>query len=106
MSTTSSFDNPVLNTTPAVRVYHISTAWGDWPVSFTALGLRELRLPGMPALRPRPRSAPASLLEDQEGKRGRAVVRALQQRLEGEPSELPWEAFDLDAQPPFYLRAW
>ena len=84
--------------------YRIPTRWGLWRATFTAAGLRELQLPGTPA--PNRRSPSHCQLEQQEGNLGLAVVQALLRRLQGQPSELPWDAFDLQGHPPFFLRAW
>lgn len=85
------------------RAYRIPTAWGDWYVAFSDLGLRELALPGTG------RGKGATGLEPlagQEGELGARVLNALKKRLEGKRVDLPWEAFDLSGRPPFYTKIW
>jgi O-6-methylguanine DNA methyltransferase len=85
------------------RAYAVPTPLGRWRAVFTDTGLRQLSLPGSrgggtaPAL---PR------LDSREGAWGRKLAATLRARLEGKPSDLPWEFFDLRERPPFFIRVW
>ena len=84
-----------------MREYSISTPLGLWRATFSDLGLRELRLPS-------PSTAPSSPRLRVRGAAAlqRLALRTLNRRLNGERVDLPWACFDLQDQPPFYLRVW
>ncbi|MBI3831161.1 MAG: MGMT family protein [Planctomycetes bacterium] len=88
----------------AVRAYRIESKWGDWRVAFSDAGLRELTLPGHPLKTRATKDLPE--LAGREGELGRRVRKALEARLRGERTDLPWEAFDLGGRPPFHAKAW
>jgi hypothetical protein len=95
------------------RTYHLPTPLGVWTTVFTDAGLRELRLPGTllkdghhPGRGQGKGSLSCPVLRDQEGVAGRRLCEALAVRLTGKPVDLPWDAFDLSARPPFFTRAW
>jgi methylated-DNA-[protein]-cysteine S-methyltransferase len=98
---------------PESRTYHLPTPLGVWTAVFTDAGLRELRLPGTllkdgrhPGRSKGKGSAACPVLHDQEGAAGRRLREMLAARLAGDRTDLPWDAFDLSARPPFFTRAW
>jgi len=89
----------------ATRSYRVTTALGNWPVTFSDAGLYALSLPHSPGPQ-HPTLDAWPELNDAEGAWGRRVKAALRKRLAGRRADLPWAAFDLHGRPDFYVRVW
>jgi O-6-methylguanine DNA methyltransferase len=75
--------------TPLARSYRIPSAFGDWTVEFTDVGLKSLRFPQTnPSLK-------LPVLKNHEQKIGRDVCSALLRLLDGTAAIVPWGCFDL-----------